>query len=95
MADLLVAGAMLLEGSEEPTKMCLTARHQEVGPGQGYRSDREPLGDAKKSVSAGSTTMSYLAACLIREHPEIAAAVERGEYRTVGVPRNGSSSIST
>ena len=51
------------------------------GPGQGYRSDLEPLDNIKKSE--GGTGAAYLAARIKRDRPDIAEAVERGEYRSM------------
>ena len=51
------------------------------GPGQGYRSDLEPLDNIKKSE--GGTGAAYLAARIKRDRPDIAEAVERGESRSM------------
>jgi hypothetical protein len=49
-----------------------------AGPGRGKKT-----GDHSTRFNRGSTSSSYLAARLKRDHPEIAAAVERGKYRSM------------
>jgi hypothetical protein len=51
-------------------------------PGQGARRDLGPRVDNTK-LQRGSSNVSYLAARIKRDHPDIAAAVERGEYRSM------------
>jgi hypothetical protein len=51
-------------------------------PGQGARRDLGLPDNIRKSSlsNTGGTSAAYLAARIKRDHPEIAAAVERGEY---------------
>lgn len=49
--------------------------------GQGTRTDLEPLSNGKKLK--GGNNQEYLAARIKERHPDIAAAVERGEFRSI------------
>lgn len=54
-----------------------------VGPGQGARTDiRCELSRVTRKLSE-SMTSDYLAARIKRDHPDIADAVMRGEYRSI------------
>jgi hypothetical protein len=50
-------------------------------PGQGARTDLKPRDNITKSKRG--TDPTYLAAVLKRDHPDIAAAVARGEYKSI------------
>lgn len=53
----------------------------QVGPGQGARTDIKPRDNVTKSDRGNQA--SYLASRLKRDHPEIAARVEAGEFRSI------------
>jgi len=57
----------------------MAAAPAEVGPGQGARTDLKPRSDTTKL----GRNVDYLAARIKRDHPNIAAAVERGEYKSM------------
>ena len=61
----------------------IKAAPSEVGPGQGHRTDLKPLPDRKTLTGLGGSNPAYLAARIKRDHPDVAAAVERGEYKSI------------
>jgi hypothetical protein len=67
---------------KERFKQVVKEAPNEVGPGQGKRTDKV-LGDTKRSVSSQGTTAPYLTARLKRDAPDIADCLERGEFKSV------------
>jgi hypothetical protein len=67
---------------DEPAanKLAMIAAPEEVGPGQGHRSDLEPHAVGTK-LPHGSNSSTYLAARLRRDRPDLAAEVEAGRLR--------------
>jgi hypothetical protein len=69
------------ERSEREVAQAMRVAGVLAKPG-GERKKGEQVGDAK-SVSANGTTVGYLASRLKRDHPDIAARVEAGEFRSM------------
>jgi hypothetical protein len=78
---------------DEPAanKLAMIAAPEEVGPGQGHRSDLEPHAVGTK-LPHGSNSSTYLAARLRRDRPDLAAEVEAGRLRLRTAARPASSS---
>ena len=53
-----------------------------LGPGQGKRTDLQPLATSTK-LKRGSCNASYLAARIKRDHPDIAKRIKEGEFKSV------------
>ena len=79
----IVAGVKRLQarGIEKPTLKEVLAEAPEM-PGQRKRTDLEPRANSTK-LDRGSTHVSYLAARLKRDHPEICKRIDAGEFKSV------------
>src|SRR5688500_2488147 len=63
-------------------ELAMIAAPEEVGPGQGHRSDQEPPDQIRKSLAnVGGTSSAYPAARLRRGRPDLAAEVGAGRMR--------------
>lgn len=74
---------IIAEGKAKSAAQLVREAPREVGPGQGTRTDLEPEPRSDRTKLSRGENAPYLAARLNRDHPDIAARVEAGEFKSI------------